>query len=202
MFKYLLNKILPKKKEQAPLVGRELHGRNNVGYPTMQLSREVDQIVKKYYRSVRPLFKYYKETMFFKWAPGVINSTLTDEQLEHLSGRNVQMVYLLLFRDMLRHISEHVTPINAPDNWADNFTQELIDNCQMLGDKDDKDISIKQQLLDELPLLDLTDENSGEQIDAVVALINMPAKDLYNCHRILTNSILKKVTKKKKSTKK
>ena len=115
----LLKKLLPTKKEMPPLSGRDLHGRNNVGYPTMQISREIDNLVKTQYKAIKPIINQYKDTLFFKWGPSVINDKLNDEQLANLSGRNLQMVYLLLFRDMLRYISELVTLKNVPENWPD-----------------------------------------------------------------------------------
>ncbi|WP_392560963.1 hypothetical protein RHO12_07105 [Orbus sturtevantii] len=198
MFANLLSRILPKKKESAPLTGRELYGRNNVGYPTMQISTEIDRLVNKYYRDITPLIKFYKETFLFKWGPAIINNSLDDQQLKNLSGRNVQMVYLLLFRDMLRHISAYVTPKNAVINWPDLLAQNLLDNCQMLNDSDDNDADTKQQLFAQSEPYSIENEASQPWVEPIAGLIYVPAKDLYYWHRSLTNTISHKVSKKKK----
>lgn len=198
MFSDLLSKILPKKKEQQALTERDLNGRNHVGYPTMQISREIDTIIDKHYRDIKPLIKFYKETFLFKWAPAIINNSLNDEQLKCLSGRNVQMVYLLLFRDMLRHVSDYITPKNAPLNWSDWISQEILEKCNMLGDDDDKDIAVKQHLFDSIERYDITNENFQPWIEPIAELIYVPSKDLYYWHRSLTSSIMNKISKKKK----
>lgn len=198
MFSDLLSKILPKKKEQQALTERDLNGRNHVGYPTMQISREIDTIIDKHYRDIKPLIKFYKETFLFKWAPAIINNSLNDEQLKCLSGRNVQMVYLLLFRDMLRHVSEYITPKNAPLNWSDWISQEILEKCNMLGDDDDKDIAVKQHLFDSIERYDISNENFQPWIEPIAELIYVPSKDLYYWHRSLTSSIMNKISKKKK----
>lgn len=197
----LLSKILPKKKPPAPLEGRDLYGRNNVGYPTMQVSQEMDEIVQKYYRQLKPLVKFYKDTFLFKWAPAIINNNLDDEQLKNLSGRNVQMMYLLLFRDMLRHLTDYVKLKNVPDNWPELFAQELLDGCNMLSDADDHDITIKQQLFAETERYPIDSEEVQPWIEPIANLIHVPAKDLYYWHRSLTEMILKRVGKKKKKKK-
>lgn len=199
MFGKLLSKILPKRRDKTPLTGKDLYGRNNVGYPTMQISREVDDVVNKYYRTIKPLIKFYKETFFFKWAPAIISNALDEEQLKNLSGRNVQMVYLLLFRDMLRHISDYVTPKDATGSWPDLLAQDVLDNCKMLNDSDDKDIEIKQQLFNAEQRYDIDEEETQPWIEPIAALISVPSKDLYYWHRSLTSIIVKKVNKKKES---
>ncbi|WP_392552676.1 hypothetical protein RHO14_02090 [Orbus wheelerorum] len=193
----LLSKILPKKKEPIALTGRELYGRNNVGYPTMQISAEIDNLVSKYYRDITPLIKFYKETFLFKWGPAIINNSLDDEQLKNLSGRNVQMVYLLLFRDMLRHISTNVIPKNASSDWPNLLAQNLLDNCEILNDSDDKDSDVKLQLFAQIEQYDIESEGSQLWVEPIAKLIFVPAKDLYYWHRTLTNAIMKKVSKKK-----
>lgn len=198
----LLSKILPKKKKQpVSLEGRDLYGRNNVGYPTMQVSQEMDEIVTKYYRQLKPLVKFYKDTFIFKWAPAIINNSLDDEQLKNLSGRNVQMVYLLLFRDMLRHIADYVKPKNVSDNWPELFAQSLLDNCKMLDDADDPDIALKQRLFAVNERYDIEPEEPQPWIEPIAGLIFVPAKDLYYWHRSLTEMILKRVGKKQKKKK-
>lgn len=202
----LFKKILSKKKDPKPLSERDLNGRNHVGYPTMQVSREIDDIIKKYYKTIKPLIQLYKETLFFKWMPGVINSQLSDEQLANLSGRNLQMVYLLLFRDMLRHVSVYVTPKNAPSNWVDLFAQEVLDNCNMLGDTDDNDVPQKKSLFAETQVYDIDipiDEKNPENTAIpdwtvpIAALIMLPPDVIYKCHRPLMTTILKKLKKNK-----
>lgn len=200
MFGNLLKKILPKKQPPIPLEGRELYGRNNVGYPTMQISREIDEITQKYYRQIKPLIKFYKETFLFKWAPAIINTHLDDEQLKNLSGRNVQMMYLLLFRDMLRHISDYVKPKNTSDNWPELFAQELLEECNMLSDVDDHDIALKQQLFSVTERYDIGPEESQPWVEPIAGLVHVPAKDLYYWHRTLTDIILKRVGKKNKKS--
>lgn len=194
----LLKKILPKKREKEPIAGRDLDGRNNVGYPTVQVSREIDEIINKHYRSIRPIVKFYKETLFFKWLPSIINTTLDDDQLKNLSGRNVQMVYLLLFRDMLRHVAIEFTPSYAPDNWQDLLAQEVLDNCRMLSDSDDNDIEIKKQLFANSDRYYIENEEPQAWAIPIAELIHIHAKDLYYWHHSLTNTILKKITKKGK----
>lgn len=198
MLSKLLKKILPQKKSAKVLAGRDLDGRNNVGYPTMQVAREMDDIVQKYYRQIKPLVKFYQDTFLFKWAPAIINNNLDDEQLKNLSGRNVQMMYLLLFRDMLRHIADYVKPKNAPDNWPELFAQDLLDNCNMLSDADDHDIAVKQQLFAETERYVIEPEETQPWIEPIADLIAVPAKDLYYWHRSLTEMILKRVGKKNK----
>lgn len=198
MFSHLLSKILPKRKEQQPLTERDLNGRNHVGYPTMQFSREIDAIIDKHYRDIKPLIKFYKETFLFKWGPAIINNSLDDEQLKNLSGRNVQMVYLLLFRDMLRHVSEYITPKNAPPNWSDWISQEILERCNMLSDGDDKDVLLKQRLFNNTERYHITNENLQPWLEPIAELIFVPSKDLYYWHRLLTNTIVNKVSKKKK----
>ncbi|OCG01288.1 hypothetical protein [Gilliamella sp. wkB112] len=203
----LLKKILPQKQKNRQLSERDLNGRDHVGYPTLQLSREIDDLVKKKYSSIKPIIKLYKETLFFKWGPNIINNALTDEQLANLSGRNVQMVYLLLFRDMLRHVSKIVTPKYATENWSELFAQEILDACKMLSDTDDNDITIKQQLFasNELFTVDtpIDDQNpENTEIPAwaapIAELIMLPPDMIYKCHRPLMTVILEKLKKNKK----
>ena len=59
-----LKKLLPSKKTQS-LSERDLNGRNNVGYPTMQLSREIDSLVKSKYSAAKHIINLYKDTLFF-----------------------------------------------------------------------------------------------------------------------------------------
>lgn len=204
----LLKKILPKKSDDEQLSERDLNGRNHVGYPTMQLSREIDNLVKVQYKSIQPIVKMYKETLLFKWGPSVINNALSDEQLAKLSGRNVQMVYLLLFRDMLRHISDVITPKYVIEkNWPDIFAQEVLDSCNMLGDADDNDIAKKQQLFAntelftiDTPIDDKHPQNTEIPIWTVpiAELVMLPPYMIYKCHRPLMTVILKKLGKNKK----
>ncbi|MCO6548291.1 MAG: hypothetical protein J6583_11015, partial [Gilliamella sp.] len=88
MFGLLKNLLF--RKKQKPLTERDLNGRNHVGYPTMQLSDEIDKLIEPQFKSIKPVIKMYKETLFFKWGPSVINDKLSDEQLAKLSGRNLQ----------------------------------------------------------------------------------------------------------------
>lgn len=198
MFGKLLSKILPNKKPAPQPTGRELYGRNNVGYPTMHLSRHIDDVINQHYREIKPLIKFYKETFLFKWGPAIINNSLDDEQLKNLSGRNVQMVYLLLFRDMLRHIADYISPKHAPESWPDLLAQDVLERCNMLGDDDDTDIEFKQVLFNDTQRYDIDNETSQQWVEPVAGLIDVPAKDLYYWHRSLTNTILKKVAKKHK----
>lgn len=140
MFGKLLSKILPNKKPAPQPTGRELYGRNNVGYPTMHLSRHIDDVINQHYREIKPLIKFYKETFLFKWGPAIINNSLDDEQLKNLSGRNVQMVYLLLFRDMLRHIADYISPKHAPESWPDLLAQDVLEPVAGLIDVPAKDL--------------------------------------------------------------
>lgn len=203
----LLKKLLPK-KQQKSLSERDLNGRNRVGYPTLQISYEIDKLVKTQYRRIKPIVNMYKDTLFFKWGPSVINKALTDEQIASLSGRNVQMVYLLLFRDMLRHISDYVQMKNIAENWPDIFAQQVLDNCKMLSDEDDNDIAKKQQLFDntqrytiEIPIDDKHSDNTDKPDWTVplAELIMVSPDMIYKCHRPLMSIILKKLTKKNKA---
>lgn len=203
----LLKKLLPK-KQQKSLSERDLNGRNRVGYPTLQISHEIDKLVKTQYRRIKPIVNMYKDTLFFKWGPSVINKALTDEQIASLSGRNVQMVYLLLFRDMLRHISDYVQMKNIAENWPDIFAQQVLDNCKMLSDEDDNDIAKKQQLFDntqrytiEIPIDDKHSDNTDKPDWTVplAELIMVSPDMIYKCHRPLMSIILKKLTKKNKA---
>lgn len=197
----LLKKLLPIKKEISALSGRDLHGRNNVGYPTIQISREIDNVVRTQYKAIRPIINLYKDTLFFKWGPSVINDQLTDEQLANLSGRNLQMVYLLLFRDMLRYLSELVTLKNVPENWPEVFAQTVLDNCRMLCDADDNDIAKKQQLFakTERYAVDVSiDEKNFDNTEIpncavpIAELIMIPSDMIYKCHRPLITAIQKR----------
>lgn len=203
----LLKKLLPK-KQQKSLSERDLNGRNRVGYPTLQISYEIDKLVKTQYRRIKPIVNMYKDTLFFKWGPSVINKALTDEQIASLSGRNVQMVYLLLFRDMLRHISDYVQMKNIAENWPDIFAQQVLDNCKMLSDEDDNDIAKKQQLFAntqrytiEIPIDDKHSDNTDKPDWTVplAELIMVSPDMIYKCHRPLMSIILKKLTKKNKA---
>lgn len=197
----LLKKLLPTKKEMPALSGRDLHGRNNVGYPTMQISREIDNVVKTQYKAIKPIINQYKDTLFFKWGPSVINDKLNDEQLANLSGRNLQMVYLLLFRDMLRYLSELVTLKNVPENWPEVFAQTVLDNCRMLSDADDKDIAKKQQLFAnterfavDVPIDEKNPDNTEipDWTVPIAELIMIPSDMIYKCHRLLITAIEKR----------
>lgn len=203
----LLKKLLPK-KQQKSLSERDLNGRNRVGYPTLQISHEIDKLVKTQYRRIKPIINMYKDTLFFKWGPSVINKALTDEQIASLSGRNVQMVYLLLFRDMLRHISDYVQMKNVVENWPDIFAQQVLDNCKMLSDEDDNDIAKKQQLFAntqrytiEIPIDDkhLDNTDKPDWTVPLAELIMVSPDMIYKCHRPLMSIILKKLTKKNKA---
>lgn len=194
----ILKKIFPKKQEDEQLSARDLNGRNHVGYPTLQLSREIDNLVKKQYKSIKSVVKMYKDTLFFKWIPAIINSELSDEQLANLSGRNVQMVYLLLFRDMLRHLSDIITPKYATENWPELFAQEALEACKMLSDADDKDIAKKQQLfantqrfMVDKPIDEKHPENNEipDWVTPIAELIMISPKMLYKSHRSLVNAI-------------
>lgn len=193
----LLLKILPKKKAKV-LSERELEGRNRVGFPTMQLSNEIDELVYKYYRTIRPVVKLYKDTLFFKWAPSLIENEFSDEQLKQLSSRNLQMVYLILFRDMLRHVAPYLLLSNAQENWQDMLCQEVLDNCNMLQDKDDKDIPVKTALFAESMVYDVECEQPADWINPLVQLVGFPADKLYECHRSLVLLMIKKLDKNKK----
>lgn len=198
MFMKIINKILPKKENKKVLTGRDLAGRNNVGYPTVQLSNEIDTIVHKYYRDIKTVIKVYKDTVFFRNLPSVIDLNLSDSQLESLSGRNVQMVYLLLFRDMLRHVAKGITPRTAPENWADLLAQEVLDATKMLKDNDDPDVAKKQQLFDSLTISDLDDDVGDVWFADAAALIQMSAMPVYQVHHKLVAKMMKKLSKKKK----
>ncbi|WP_294832851.1 hypothetical protein [uncultured Gilliamella sp.] len=193
----LLKKLFIRKKVQ-PLTGRDLNGRNNVGYPTMQISREIDKLVKPKFKSIKPVIDMYKDTLFFKWIPSVVNDKLSDEQLAQLSGRNLQMVYLLLFRDMLRYLAEFVKIRNVPDNWPDLFAQEVLNCCNMLSDEDDKDVAKKQALFachERYSIDNPIDENNHENTiipnwtEPLAELIMLPPDMIYKCHRSLLVAI-------------
>ena len=200
-----LKKLLPSKKTQS-LSERDLNGRNNVGYPTMQLSREIDSLVKSKYSAAKPIINLYKDTLFFKWGPSFFNDKLSDEQLASLSGRNVQMVYLLLFRDMLRHIASFAKFKHFADDWPEQFAQELLDNCKMLSDSDDVDIAKKQDLFASTELytvdnpIDPKHPETTEIPDWTVPLaelVMLKSDMIYHCHRPLMAAILKKSNKLK-----
>ena len=198
-----LKKLLSNTKEQrAPALSeRDLNGRNHVGYPTMQLSREIDSLVKSKYAPLKRIIKVYKDTLFFKWGPSIINNTLSDEQLANLSGRNVQMVYLLLFRDMLRHISGFAKLKHFTEDWPEQFAQELLVNCKMLGDSDDVDVTKKEALFANTELFDVDNpidpkhpENTEipDWTTPLAELIMLKPEMIYHCHRPLMAAILKK----------
>lgn len=193
----LLLKMLPKKKAKV-LSERELDGRNQVGFPTMQLSNEIDELVYKYYRTIRPVIKLYKDTLFFKWAPALIETEFSDEQLKRLSGRNLQMVYLILFRDMLRHVAPYLKINNVQADWPDTLCQEVLDNCNMLQDKDDRDIPAKTALFAEATVYDVECEQPADWINPLVQLVSFPTDKLYECHRSLVLLMIKKLDKSKK----
>lgn len=197
----LLKKLLQSKKKELALTGRDLHGRNNVGYPTMQISREIDAVVKPQYKSIKPIINMYKDTLFFKWGPSILNDKLTDEQLANLSGRNLQMVYLLLFRDMLRYVAEQVKIRNVPEDWPEVFAQTVLDNCRMLGDADDKDVATKQQLFAnteryavDIPIDEKNHDNTEipDWTVPLAELIMIPADMIYKCHLPLIAAIRKR----------
>ncbi|MCX8586690.1 MULTISPECIES: hypothetical protein [unclassified Gilliamella] len=195
-----LKKLLSGNKEKnAPVLSeRDLNGRNRVGYPTMQLSREIDNLVKLKYRPLKRVIKVYRDTLFFKWGPAVINNTLSDEQLANLSGRNVQMVYLLLFRDMLRHISGLAKFRHFAEDWPEQFANELLDNCKMLGDSDDVDVAKKEALFANTELYNVDNpidpkhpENTQipDWTAPLAELIMLPPDMIYKCHRPLMAAI-------------
>lgn len=195
-----LKKILPSKKTQS-LSERDLNGRNNVGYPTMQLSREIDSLVKSKYSAAKPIINLYKDTLFFKWGPSFFNDKLSDEQLASLSGRNVQMVYLLLFRDMLRHIASFAKFKHFAEDWPEQFAQEILDNCNMLSDSDDVDIAKKEALFANTQLFDIDNTIDPDHLENTVIpdwtillaeLIMLKPATIYHCHRPLMAVILKK----------
>lgn len=195
-----LKKLLPSKKTQS-LSERDLNGRNNVGYPTMQLSREIDSLVKSKYSAAKPIINLYKDTLFFKWGPSFFNDKLSDEQLASLSGRNVQMVYLLLFRDMLRHIASFAKFKHFAEDWPEQFAQEILDNCNMLSDSDDVDIAKKEALFANTQLFDIDNTIDPDHLENTVIpdwtiplaeLIMLKPATIYHCHRPLMAVILKK----------
>ncbi|PXZ05312.1 hypothetical protein DKK70_12045 [Gilliamella apicola] len=199
----LLKKLSSGKKKQSEptLSERDLNGRNHVGYPTMQLSREIDKLVKAKYAPIKRIVKFYIAMLFFKWGPSVINTTLSDEQLANLSGRNVQMVYLLLFRDMLRHISSLAKLKHFAEDWPEQFAQEILENCNMLSDSDDVDIAKKEALFANTQLFDIDNTIDPDHLENTVIpdwtiplaeLIMLKPATIYHCHRPLMAVILKK----------
>ena len=111
------------------------------------------------------------------------------------------MVYLLLFRDMLRHISSLAKLKHFAEDWPEQFAQEILENCNMLSDSDDVDIAKKEALFANTQLFDIDNTIDPDHLENTVIpdwtiplaeLIMLKPATIYHCHRPLMAVILKK----------
>lgn len=193
----LLLKLFPK-KAHPPLDEKAMLGRNRVGYPTMQLSNEINELVNKYYRDLRLIVKSYENTMFFKLMPSLVENELSVEQFKKFHGRDLQTVYLILVRDLFRQVSPFLKMNNAPDNWADLLTEEVIDNINLLQDQTEGSTDARAKLIRELGLFALESENVVEPwAEQLAKIVSLPADKIYAFHYTLVMPIIKKLSKGK-----
>lgn len=187
-------------KSKKELTERDIIGRNHVGYPTMQLIKIIDSVVLKYHSRLKIIVQFYEQTYFLKWMPSIMNRDLTDEQLKNLSGRHVQIAYLLLFRDTLRKLAPFMTKHDLTENWPDLLVDEVFQTCQIHSDLTKEE----RQFVDSLFISHLNYEIEAENLEEaslpmwgkeLSQLIVIPAKSIYDTHRAMNLIIAKKFQK-------
>jgi hypothetical protein len=115
---------------------------------------------------------YYFSKMIGWWLLRLMDSALSDTQLQAVAPEEVKAVTLLLFRDMFRHNSRLLRPQTADAGWVDELFKEVAADL-------------------ELPPIRLRDDGQPYEIDDIdnagwarrlAAPFGIPAEKLFACH--------------------
>jgi hypothetical protein len=155
-------------------MNRKQVGQQRLGAPIMATFEAlVNAIDRKPWPDFqREPVEYYFSKMIGSWLLRLMDSALTDKQLQAIVPDDVIAVTLLLFRDMFRHNSRMLRP-NRPDTrWVEELFLEVAGDLKLPA----------ARLHDDGRSYELEDMGNCGWARALGAPFGLPAEKLFACH--------------------
>jgi hypothetical protein len=155
-------------------MGRKQLGQQRLGAPigsTFEaLTSAVDQ--KPWADFRREPVGYYFSKMIGWWLLRLMDSALSDKQMEAVAPEDVKTITLLLFRDMFRHNSRLLRPATPDVGWVETLFNEVA-----------ADLTLPvARLRDDGQPYEIDDIDNCEWATMLAAPFGLPAEKLFACH--------------------
>lgn len=129
---------------------------------------------------------YYFEKMPGHWVPSLIDAAVTDDDLDMLSSNEVQILCLLLIRDMFRHNASMLRRARDKGGWVDALFEEIADKLCLPA----------KRFSDDGKPYQLEDIESREWAEKLAAPIGLKAAQLFACHQSIVTGVVEEVGRK------
>jgi hypothetical protein len=155
-------------------VDRKQLGQQRLGIPIRDtfdtLITTVDQ--KDWADFRREPVGYYFSKMIGRWLLQLMDSALSDAQMQAVAPEDVKVLLLLLFRDMFRHTSRLLRPETRDVAWVEELFKEVA-----------TDLKVPEvRLRDAGQAYELEDIDDCEWARTLAAPFGLPAEKLFVCH--------------------
>jgi hypothetical protein len=115
---------------------------------------------------------YYFSKMIGGWLLRLMDSALSDEQLQAVEPHAVVAIMLLLFRDMFRQNARLLRPATASASWVEELFSEVAGDLKLPP----------AHISDDGKLYELDDMSNCGWAKQLSAPFGLPAEKLFVCH--------------------
>jgi hypothetical protein len=160
---------------------RKQVGQQRLGAP---INETFDAIVDAVDQKSWPDFQrepvgYYFNKMIGAWLLRLLNSALSDEQLQVVASDDVKSITLLLIRDMFRHNCRLLRPETPSADWVDKLFEEIAVDIDLP----------KARLDDDGRPYELDDMQKCGWARVLAAPFEFPAEKLFACHSAVVTGV-------------
>jgi hypothetical protein len=122
---------------------------------------------------------YYFSNMIGSWLLKLMDSALSDKQMQAVAPEDVKAITLLLIRDMFRHNSRLLRPETADVAWVEDLFKEIAANIAVPASR----------LHDDGRAYDIEDIDDCRWAQALSAPFGLPAEKLFFCHHAIVTGV-------------
>lgn len=153
---------------------RKQVGQQKLGVPVMAaFEAMIDSVDRKPWPDFqRDPVGYYFSKMIGNWLLRLMDSALSDKQLQAVASNDVTAITLLLFRDLFRHNSRLLRPDTTDAAWVEELFVEVAADLKLPADR----------LRDDGQPYELDDIGQCEWARVLSAPFGMPAEKMFVCH--------------------
>jgi len=124
---------------------------------------------------------YYYSKMIGAWLLRLMDSALSDKQLQAVASDDVKVITLLLFRDMFRDNSRLLRPQTHEISWVEELFNEIAAHLQVPATR----------LRDDGQPYELNDVGNCGWARILGAPFGLPAEKLFVCHSAIVTGVQK-----------
>jgi hypothetical protein len=111
------------------------------------------------------------------WLLRLLDNALTDEQLRAVASSEVNVLVLLLFRDMFRHNADLLRPGTRDTRWVETLFREIADKLGLPAER----------FCDDGQPYELDEITNCDWARALAAPLGLPPEKLFACHSAIVN---------------